>query len=477
MRNNKRLCIIWVLWVFVFAIISCEKVEETNIIPIEKIENAKIINHMVCTDLHMTQNLLFLPNYFEPEYDDNQYEKSIDNWTVFNYSDAENGLLETLNKIESSEKLYCPEDEVFIKEALGVLYVDLANYQKAYDYLLESYVILKDNYEDAGEIQEDKKIYFLGVGLALCHYYYTVGDYDSCFIEIDRLREINESLTDNNLKNIKLFIDYKANEIEACIKLDRGEYAESYNTFCKNLKILDECYEIDPTSYYILKIDLCSHLGDLYSENLAYDNNIEYAHNFYDIALENCDYFEGDFKERKRSEILIKKGKMMFNVVGERELAWDAINEAKAIQEELISQGKKDPGIINVYRTLAEVYGFVERDQGKAEVYYKKTLEIIEEFYGENHPETALVYESMGRYYGNVLRDDEKAIEYYLKSEEIYRNLLLENNIKIADIYLYLAGAYASIDDKETSDEYLDKAYSMYGELGIKILQTDGTWK
>ena len=153
------------------------------------------------------------------------------------------------------------------------------------------------------------------------------------------------------------------------------------------------------------------------------------------------------------------------------------LEEAVSMQEELCESGNKTPDIVDAYVKSAELYGFVDKDLEKAREYYDKALDIAETIYGENHPKTAMVYESLGRFYGNRMNDVDQSIGYFNKGVDIYNNLLIENNVLMAGMYLQLAGCHKIKGENEASDEYLNKAYDMWGKLGIHVLQTDGTWK
>lgn len=60
---------------------------------------------------------------------------------------------------------------------------------------------------------------------------------------------------------------------------------------------------------------------------------------------------------------------------------------------------------------------------------------------------------------------------------EIYCNLLIEKSATCAHIYFQLTGSYHMNYELEKSEECLNKAYTLYGDLGIHIFQDDGTWK
>lgn len=432
----------------------------------------------VCYDIHMTQNLIFLPNYFGEVYGvGNKYEDAIDEWGVLNYSYAESKLLEVEQAIESADNSYYPDDIAFVKEALGLLYLDKAEYDKAYDYLIDSYVTMNEVWGEKKTTGTPEAYYSTAVSLALCHYYYDIGDFDTCMKELQDLKDQNTETTSVSapMLDIQLFVEYIMNDIEANIDKDCGRYIDAYNLYVENSKKCSEYIKNsnDKTFGYILMINACTQLGDicgLLSYNEEFKNSTD---DFYEAALKYADKFDGELKDKYRSEILMKQGKFMFNFPEKHDQAMDIVDESIDIQERLKSEGKTSPDIINAYITFAEVYGFVENNTDKAQEYYGKADDIAKEIYGKNHPLTAAVYESMGRYYANRTDDIDKAIEFYNNCVEIYKNLLVENSSKIAFIYYHLAGCYKLKGDDIKSDEYLEKANTIFDALGIELAKSN----
>lgn len=435
----------------------------------------------VCFDIHMTSNLILIPNYFDKVYGvENKYMDAIDAWGELQYSEAEKQLLEVEAAIENSEAQYCPDDIAFVKEALGLLYCDTADYRKAYDYLIDAYVTMNEIYGDKKNMVSLEQFYPDAIKLALCHYYYTIGDYDRCLKEIQDLRDSDEEIAVNyETAYLKSFISYIMNDIEAGIYKDRGEYKSAYNLYYENFKLCENYIgsEENFTLGCILEINACTHLGDCLSTFKIDSKLAEKADSYYDRALQICDLFSEYLAEKYKSEVLMKKGKFLANFSDKQDEALKILDEAISIQERLYESGKTSPDIIKAYITYAEVNGFVKRDLDEALFYYDKALNVAQTIFGYNHPETAMAYESLGRFYANRMDDIEQAIEYLDKSIDIYRNLLIENNVQVAGIYLQLAGCHKTIGENEISDEYLEKAYDMYGALGIHILQTDKTYK
>ncbi len=92
--------------------------------------------------------LLFVPSNFEDVYiNGSKYQEGIDLWTKLQYDQAEECLLTIEHEIETSKAEY-PDDIAFVKEAIGCLYIDMARYDEAYDYLIDALINLREIYGD-----------------------------------------------------------------------------------------------------------------------------------------------------------------------------------------------------------------------------------------------------------------------------------------------------------------------------------------
>lgn len=434
--------------------------------------------------IHMSQNLIFMPNYYNEVYGvGDKYEEGIDAWDALNYEEAEKCLLAVEEAINESEKHYSPDDIAFVKESLGLLYCDLARYDKAYDYLIDAYVTMEDLYGDGHQPSSAERLYLQSMRIALCHYYYTTGDYDRCLKELQIMKDENtEEDADSRIAAYQLFIKVTVRDIEAKIFRDRGEYEDAYNLLSENE---DACIEYikskdDNKSSLgrLLGIDVCTHIADCFSSFTTDSDLAEKVDGYYDNALKLMDGFSDDeLKDKRKSQVMMKKGWYLTHFSDKYDEGRELLSEAVNMQEEMYESGKKTPDIVEAYVKYAELYGFVDKDLETALAYYDKALMISKEIYGEKHPQTAMVYESLGRFYGNRMNDDDRAIEYFEEAIGIYRDLLIENNVQVPGMYLQLAGCYKLKGENDLSDEYLNKAYDIWGKLGIRTLQTDGTWK
>lgn len=431
--------------------------------------------HFVAFNIIETKYQIFIPNDFKTDYENGHlYEEGVDAWIEGKYQKAEKDLRAVLEEIKAKGTVH-PDDQAFVEEALGCLYIDWARYAEAYDLLMDSLVTLKKVY---GE-----DVYYPNtVSLDLCQYYFAMGDYDRCLQELQRLRDnfaTENHYTDAN-SDLKYFIIVAINDLEADIDVERGQFKDAYSLYLENLesskKFMEEADE-DSLSTALLIHTFVS-IGDCSCFWVGQDKYYELAESSYDNALKYCEYYaDNDSRKLFESEILLKKG-YLYSLTGEQDdLAETCITQALETQESIYLSDGGHPKLVETYRAYAEFLGFIVKDDKGADEYYQKSLELGKKVFGSNHPEIAKTYESMGRYYGNKRRDDEKAIDCFDKGIEIYKNLLVDNNPLVADMYLQKAGCYKLMGDTDSSDKYLEKAYEIYHALGIKILQTDGTYK
>ena len=437
-------------------------------------------NYMVAYDIHMTKNLIFLPNYFEDVYGiGTKYDDAIEAWGNLEFSKAEKLLLEVEGVLGATNAYYYPDDPVFVKHALGILYCDIADYKKAYDYLVDAYVAMREIYGKRETLFLGERLYADAVGMSLCHYYYEVGNFDSALKEIQSIRDswAEEGAAGAVIPELLLYIEYEMNDIEAKIHQDRGEYNEAYALLVDNVNTCEEYIKNHEglSMGHVLDINAWMSLADCTSVFKAQQELVERTIKYYDLALEACKRFGDNLCELYKSEILAKKGHFLCNFPDQLEDAMNAIDESRSLVEKLVTENGSSTEIINAYILYAEVYGFMLKDKENAFLYYDSAMELVQKTYGNNHPQIARILESKGRFISNRLDDTQKAIECYQEGIEIYKNLLIEANPVMARMYLGLAADYKWQGEDDLYEEYAEKGYAMYDALGIQLLKKNPT--
>ena len=464
---RRRITTIMLSMILVCTLTGCNDVSQNVEEAIASTEDAVLdetLDHGIFYESLFLRYQIFVPSNFGKVYNNGTlYEEGINLWTELQYEKAEKCLLAIEDEIKTSGPVY-PDDMAFVKETIGCLYIDMAKYDKAYDYLIDALVTLQDLY---GE----KDFYTNTVSMALCHYYFALGDYEWCLREIQTLRENNT--TDSIPKGdrweyLKLFINVVLNDLEADIYLNQFKMQEAYDLYIKNWRLCEESIQIeeDDTFSSAIEVDVLIALGDFYTNFLTEEEYCELADKVYDKALSFCDYYVGDSVKAKEAEILMKKGYFLCNFADTADTAKESMEQAMEIQAHLYGTEGTYAGLVESYRLYAEYLGFALGDEDGADEYYQKALSLCEQTYKHNHPETAVVYESMGRYYGNRRREFEMANERFRDGIEIYNNLLIENNPLVAQMYLELAGGCRSLGDENGCQECLEKNKEIETKLG-----------
>lgn len=437
----------------------------------------------VAYDIHMSKHLVFIPNYLGRLYGvGTAYEESIDDWADLDYLKAEAGFESVERTLLQAETLYYPDDLAMVQYSLACVKMELADYKPAYDLLINAYVTMYEVYDKEG-IPEDKRFFYRAPELTLCRYYYAVGDYERCIMEIHRLRDDLEEHNDQNtsIDHLRLFMLWALNDMEGTVYNARGQYEDAIALYMDSVHRINDYSDSheDITIIHVLDVELSRSMADWFAQFPQNEEFAEYAETLYDKALNIIEVFgnDSDLSLSMKSFILACKGKFLSNFTNRKQEAVKCFLESAEILSSVYEQGKYELHYVETECMIGDMFGFILGATEEAVYAYNAALEDSISFNGYNHPDTILAYESLGRFYGNRLGDTEKAIEYLNHALEICRNLLIEKSATCADIYLQLAGCYHMNDELEKSEECLNKAYTLYGDLGIHILQDDGTWK
>ncbi|WP_271783022.1 CHAT domain-containing protein [Aquimarina algiphila] len=120
----------------------------------------------------------------------------------------------------------------------------------------------------------------------------------------------------------------------------------------------------------------------------------------------------------------------------------------------------------------------------KAIPFYKKTIELDKEKYGENHPYVAEDYTNLGSNY-SYIGEDYLALQYFQKQLNILKETLQEGDESFASAYRGIATQYTRLDKLDLALEYYNKALKIYldiyGEANLStaniLLNIGGTYR
>lgn len=415
--------------------------------------------------------LIFEPRDFIDNYENGSaYSRGIDAWTQLRYSAAEEKFLLLEKEMQEKGPVF-PEDHAFICETLGCLYIDMAKYQSAYEYLMDAYVTMK-------EIYDQEPYYQNAVSVALCHYYYALGDYERCAREVQKLQDnhVTENTITDRSKSTRKFLNIILNNLTAQMSFDCGRYVDAWNTYTESMKMCqsgEETMGDDRSFMKAMLVNVLENLGDT-----AYRLGPEYQETavttFYDGTIQILESnFSGPLAGAVKARILVKKGYDLAGFAGKADEGFEIAVEGMTIQEKLYGTDEPYPGLVDTYLKYGDMLGYIYNDREGAEAYYDKALSLSVQAYRENHPQTAKVYEALGRFYLNRVQDGgAQAILYLQQALEICKNLLAENTALAAGIELQLAAAYKGVGDDASSDMYKEHALAIYERLGTYLAST-----
>ncbi len=118
--------------------------------------------------------------------------------------------------------------------------------------------------------------------------------------------------------------------------------------------------------------------------------------------------------------------------------------------------------LITNYNNIAAAYDG-KGDFCTALEYYKKTLEIEEKYFPENHSQIAITYNNMAVTHGSM-RNYLEALQYLQKTLEIQQKSLPSNDPQIGSVYNNIATVYRYIGDYLSAISYMEKALAIRKE-------------
>ncbi len=271
------------------------------------------------------------------------------------------------------------------------------------------------------------------------------------------IRALKESDFENAEKFLKSSIEQNSllNESDS---LAMAEALSNYGVLCKKMYNLS-----DAAKYYeyALKIfnklkdrpvarigAVCSNLGNLY--RMKY--NFEKAEIYYKQALQI-------FIEKNDSSNI---GKVLNNIgltyfeSGNFKRAEELFIQSFAIKTKI-----KDELWYNTCQNLARTYSQLERNE-KAEYYYNKAIQNLEENFGTQNIDLAHVFLNYGIFCENT-KQNEKALHLFNESLKLFVDKLGNKNTFTANCLLNIGDYYCDTDNPEKGLIYYQKALISVG--------------
>ena len=222
----------------------------------------------------------------------------------------------------------------------------------------------------------------------------------------------------------------------------QGEYNRAIENFKKSLMIRRDIYG----ESHLDVADSYNNIGMIYDKQGEYITAIDYYKRALKIRLNLLDIH--DEKYFKVAGSYNNLGLVYVNL--ERySLAIDYHNKALEIRRSIL--GDKDPRVAESYNNLGVVY-ISQKDYMKSFEYYEKSLQIISRVYGDEHQNTAGCYYNLGTVYAmqgdyiNAMKYFQKALtiqinvlgSYHFEVGDSYNNIgMVYNQQRIYDKALY----------------------------------------
>lgn len=388
-----------------------------------------------------------------------QYEVGLENWRRLDYNRADRDIRTARDEI-SGQKSQSELDVARINNSLGCLYLDMGKYKEAYDYLNSAYVTFRD---ELGAASVEAR----AVRASIAQYYYNTGMQEEALTETQYILDNSDAKSEQAI--IASTSHLRAMVFDAQGKYDQAlelyqQVLEMYSSISVDGKMSEQLanYANDPKlsqsekDYYTNAIRwivltynniamVNNHKGDAESAIAAVNTGL-------DLSLSNI--YLG--KRNLTTSKLYMNLAIAQAVKGNYKDAIGNIDLAMRIQRNLFDFEDVFPGLVRVY----DVYGDIlmaQRKDSSAKTYYEDAVELAQNSFGENHPDTAAAYDALGNYCF-AMDDMETALDYLTKSIEIRKNILAENHPETAKIYYDLAMVQRATGDEVTAKENLMRA-------------------
>ena len=371
------------------------------------------------------------------------YDMGLNNWRRLDYPRAERDIKAARDEI-SMYKSQATLELAKVNNSLGCLYLDMGRYANAYDLLNSAHSAFVVGL--GAESLEAR-----AVKASIARYDYYTGSPEQA------LRTTQEIIDASDTEKEKV-IAASTGHFRAQILDGQGRYDEAlaayenvlalYQEFLQNRKLSETLakYTSDPKvdsrtkDYYTTSLKWIimtfNNMGEVYLHMENYAGAQIVLDTALQMSLDNI--YIG--KDNLNTAAIYANLAELQCAEGELKAAISSIETAIAIQKRRFGYDDKYPGLVVSYITFAEIRR-IQGDFTAAEQLLKDALNLAEESFGENHPQTAAVCNAFGEYFIGQ-RNGAAAVSYLERAVEIQTATLSVMHPDTAKIYLNLALAY-----------------------------------
>jgi tetratricopeptide (TPR) repeat protein len=399
-----------------------------------------------------------------------RYEMGLENWRRLDYHRAEKDISAALDEI-ATQKEQSETEVAVVNNSMGCLYLDMGQYEKAYEYLNGAYVTFRDN------LGADS-LPARAVQLSVAQYDFDTGDYESA---LRTTREIlDASGADTETAVIAATSHIRAQVLEAEGRDD--EAAALYQ------KVLSQYGDIAADGQ--LSKSLAEYADDpklTQSEKEARTNTVRWIARTYD-QLGRAQMAGGDAAGARSSlkaglelclsnpyigtRSLITSGlydglALLDAAGGDTDSARENIDLAMRIQLNLFDFDGVYPGLVTVYDDYGSILEQSGAPQEEALDYYEKARTLALQAFGENHPQTAAACYALGLYRLHA-GDAAGALDCFEEAITIRKNILGSVHTTTARYELSRAQALIALGRTQEAQESLEEAAGLCRKLDVR---------
>ncbi|MBQ4820659.1 CHAT domain-containing tetratricopeptide repeat protein [Aquimarina sp. MMG016] len=328
---------------------------------------------------------------------------------------------------------------------------------QAYKYFTEGDTLLKQReykksivlFEKAAMVYADQRVWKKQAQSLnkVARSYYMLKDFDNTILFSNRVLDIGEEkLSSETLE--KAYALIRMGEAYG----EKNQYKEALKNYTKALPIIKKIKGKDNIQTAVLYNYIA----------MDYDNIdlVDKAELYYDLAIEINQklYDKGENNELSTPYLNLA---ILYSRSG---LFKHAIPYyKKTIQLDIETFGEKHPYVADSYYNFGNNYSYIGEDD-LALQYYQKALNIFNEALEEGDESFALVYDGIGTQYTKLGKTDQ-ALKNYTKALKIYQNIYGDENLYTANVIANIGGTYRTQKQYNISFSYLTKAHKLIRKI------------